>query len=59
LGLRNSFLLHRNAIIQETDVVDAATLSKVRMPNRDSFRPPPIAEWKPGMPRPFTPGESR
>jgi cytochrome c len=54
-----AFLLHRNGIIQETDVMDATTLPTVRMPNRDGFRPPPISEWKPGMPRPFKSGGSR
>lgn len=49
-----AFLLHKNGIIQESDVMDAKSLPKVRMPNRDGYRPPPIAEWKPGMPRPFT-----
>jgi cytochrome c len=32
-----AYLLHLNGIIGETDVVDAQTLPKVKMPNRDSF----------------------
>ena len=48
-----AFLLYRNGIIQENDVMDAKSLPKVQMPNRDGYRPPPISEWKPGMPRPF------
>ena len=34
-----AFLLFKNGIIQETDVVDAQTLPKVKMPNRDNFVP--------------------
>ena len=30
-----AFLLHRNGIIQESDVMDAQSLPKVRMPNRN------------------------
>jgi cytochrome c len=48
-----AFLLQRNGIIQESDVLDAKSLPNVQMPNRDGYRPPPISEWKPGMPRPF------
>ena len=32
-----AYLLHINGIIGETDVVDANTLPKVKMPNRDKF----------------------
>ena len=48
-----AFLLYRNGIIPESEVLDAESLPKVRMPNREVYRPPPISEWKPGMPRPF------
>ena len=48
-----AFLLSRNGIIQETDVLDAQRLPQVKMPNREMYRPPPISEWKPGMPRRF------
>jgi len=47
-----AFLLYKNGIIQESDVLDAKTLPKVRMPNRDGFVPAEPG-WKPGMKRPF------
>jgi S-disulfanyl-L-cysteine oxidoreductase SoxD len=34
-----AFLLYRNTIIQEGDVIDAKSLPKVKMPNRDGFVP--------------------
>jgi len=34
-----AFLLYRNGIIGETDVLDAKTLPKVEMPNRNGFVP--------------------
>jgi mono/diheme cytochrome c family protein len=34
-----AFLYYRNGIIQETDVLDAKTLPKVEMPNRNGFVP--------------------
>jgi len=34
-----AFLLYRNGIVQETDVMDAKTLPKVEMPNRNGFVP--------------------
>jgi len=34
-----AYLLHLNGIIGESDVVDAASLPKIRMPNRDGFIP--------------------
>lgn len=34
-----AYLLYRNDIIQETEVLDAKSLPKVRMPNRDGFVP--------------------
>jgi cytochrome c len=46
-----AFLLHRNGIIQEEDVMDAKSLPQVRMPARDNYVPPPFSEWKPGMRR--------
>jgi cytochrome c len=39
-----AFLLFRNGIIGENDVMNARTLPKVRMPNRDGFLPPK-PEW--------------
>ncbi|MGV3561399.1 c-type cytochrome [Larkinella arboricola] len=34
-----AFLLHANGLIKETDIINAQTLPKVLMPNRDSFVP--------------------
>jgi cytochrome c len=34
-----AFLLHMNGIIGENDVLDAKTLPRIRMPNRDGFVP--------------------
>jgi hypothetical protein len=34
-----AFLFYQNGIIQESDVMDAKTLPKVEMPNRDGFVP--------------------
>jgi hypothetical protein len=39
-----AFILFRNGIIQETDVMDAKSLPKVRMPNRDDFIPQRISD---------------
>lgn len=36
-----AYLLYANGIIRERDVVDAQSLPKVRMPNRDAFVPDP------------------
>ena len=47
-----AYVLYRNDIIKETDVLDATTLPKVRMPNRDNFIPAQPG-WKPGEKRPF------
>ena len=41
-----AFLLYRNDIIKETDVMDAKSLPKVQMPNRNGFVPPEPT-WKP------------
>jgi cytochrome c len=35
----SAFLLFRNEIIQESDVLDAKTLPKIQMPNRNGFVP--------------------
>lgn len=35
----SAFLLYRNEIIQESDVLDAKTLPKIQMPNRNGFHP--------------------
>ena len=42
-----AFLFYKNNIIKENDVLDAQTLPKVKMPNRDGFVPPPN-NWQPG-----------
>jgi S-disulfanyl-L-cysteine oxidoreductase SoxD len=47
-----AFLLYKSDIIGESDVIDAQSLPKIQMPNRNKFRPPP-SNWKPGMPGPF------
>ena len=39
-----AFLLYKNDIIKETDVMDAKTLPAVRMPNRDGFIPLQLEE---------------
>ena len=46
-----AFLLYKNGVIQEDDVLDAQTLPQIKMPNRDGYA---IPQWKPGMPRPFS-----
>ena len=44
-----AFLLYKNGVIKDEEVMDAQTLPKVRMPNRNGFTLPP--EWKHGTPR--------
>jgi len=44
-----AFLLYRNGIIQESDVIDAKSLPKVQMPNRNGFLPSDPTEWKPDL----------
>ena len=44
-----AFLLYKSGIIKEDDVMDAQSLPKVKMPNREGFALPP--EWKHGTPR--------
>src|SRR5262249_4783591 len=44
-----AFILARNGVIQEDEVMNAQTLPKVKMPNHDNVRIPP--EWKHGAPR--------
>jgi len=45
-----AFLLFKNGVIQEDEVLDAQSLPKVKMPNREGFALPP-EEWKHGRPR--------
>jgi S-disulfanyl-L-cysteine oxidoreductase SoxD len=44
-----AFLLFKNGVIAEDQVMDAQTLPKVNMPNRDHAAPAP--EWKHAAPR--------
>ncbi len=44
-----ALLLYWNDLIAEDEVLDAQSLPKVEMPNRDAWAPLP--DWKPGMPR--------
>jgi cytochrome c len=44
-----AFILYRNDIIKEDDAIDATTLPKIKMPNRDGFIPQNLDEihdWK-------------
>jgi cytochrome c len=45
-----AFLLYKNDVIKEDDVLDAQSLPKIKMPNREGFALPP-EEWKHGTPR--------
>lgn len=45
-----AFLLYKNEVIKEDEVLDAQSLPKVKMPNQDGFALPP-EEWKHGTPR--------
>jgi mono/diheme cytochrome c family protein len=47
-----AYVLFINDVIKESDVMDAATLPRVRMPNRDSFVGVEL-DWKPGQRRPL------
>ena len=47
-----AYVLYRNDVIKETDVLDAMSLPKVRMPNRDNFLPTQ-PEWNAKAKRPF------
>ena len=44
-----AYLLYLNDLIPEDQVMDAQSLPKIEMPNRDAWAPLP--DWKPGMPR--------
>ena len=44
-----AFLLYKNDVVKEDEVMDAQSLPKVKMPNRDGFALPP--EWEHGTPR--------
>ena len=47
-----AFLLYRNEIIKETDMIDAKTLPKIQMPNRNGFFPAQ-PQWKKGFYEPY------
>jgi len=47
-----AFVLFLNDVIKENEVLDATTLPKVRMPNRDNFVGVEL-DWKPGQKRPL------
>ncbi len=47
-----AFLLYKNDIIQESDVIDAKSLPKIQMPNRNNFVPL-WPEWKRDDKRPY------
>lgn len=47
-----AYVLYRNDIIKETDVLDQNTLPKIKMPMRESMLPLQ-PEWKPNAKRPF------
>jgi cytochrome c len=45
-----AFILFKNNVIKEDEVLDATSLPQVKMPNHDGFALPP-EEWKHGQPR--------
>ena len=47
-----AYLLHRNGIIGEQEVMDAKTLPLVKMPNRDGFVPDPRPDVGQASPQP-------
>jgi cytochrome c len=47
-----AFVLFLNDVIKENEVLDATTLPKVKMPNRDTFVGVEL-DWKPGQRRPL------
>ena len=50
-----AYLLYRNGIIQEDDVMDANSLPRVQLPGRDTYayspQHPAWSNWKPGLPK--------
>jgi cytochrome c len=45
-----AFLLFKNGVIPEEQVVNEKNLAQIKMPNQNGYVLP---EWKHGMPRPF------
>ena len=41
-----AFILFRNGIVKETEVLERESLPKVRMPNRDGFIPDSRPDWR-------------
>ena len=48
-----AFLLFKNEITKESEVMDAKTLPKVQMPHRADYKGPSPATWTPDTPRGF------
>jgi mono/diheme cytochrome c family protein len=46
-----AFLLYKNGIVQESDVMDAQSLPKIEMPNRNNFVPE-VPVWPPNPKKP-------
>ena len=46
-----AFLLYKNGIVQESDVLDAQSLPKIQMPNRNNFVPE-VPVWPPNPKKP-------
>jgi cytochrome c len=50
-----AFLLYRNGLIQEDDVMDANSLPRVQLPGRETYaynpQHPAWSNWKPGLPK--------
>jgi S-disulfanyl-L-cysteine oxidoreductase SoxD len=44
-----AFLLFKNGVIQEGEIMDAQSVPKIKMPNQNGFALPP--DWKPRTPR--------
>lgn len=49
-----AFLLYKNDIIKESDVMNAMTLPKVQMPHRADYKGPSPTTWTPNTRRGFT-----
>lgn len=49
-----AYLLYKNDILQENDVLDAQSILKVKMPNHDGFIPPDISQYQPDAPMPLS-----
>jgi S-disulfanyl-L-cysteine oxidoreductase SoxD len=47
-----AYVLFLNEVIDENAVLDATTLPKIKMPNRDNFLAVEL-DWKPGQRRPL------